>query len=199
MPEVERLTQLGQFIAEALDLELEVGIAGGGVVKVAVFFPLVAVGELQGTALSLVPTRIGLRGIVRKVETLQRCVAGTSVASEQEPRLFLLRPGVKEFELGVRDPTIVSVSRGRLRAVALADDLDEALAGVDLVAEDLAKVTGLGAEDFLDDGRIAQPRKDGGDAAACLPELRRDAGDKDGRLAHIPLPTEVLRAILLLT
>jgi hypothetical protein len=35
------------------------------------------------------------------------------------------------------------------------DDLDEALAGVDLLAEDLAKVTGLGAEDFLNDRRVA--------------------------------------------
>jgi len=31
----------------------------------------------------------------------------------------------------------------------LANDLDETLAGVDLVAEDLAEVTGLGTEDFL--------------------------------------------------
>jgi hypothetical protein len=66
----------------------------------------------------------------------------------------------------------------------VTDDLDEALAGVDLVAEDLAEVAGLGAEDFLNDGRVAQPCKDGGDAAACLAELRREAGDKDGRLVH---------------
>jgi hypothetical protein len=66
----------------------------------------------------------------------------------------------------------------------LADDLDEALARVDLVAKDLAEVAGLGAEDFLNDGRVAQPCKDGRDPAACLPELRRNAGDKDGRLVH---------------
>ena len=45
------------------------------------------------------------------------------------------------------------------------------LAGADLVAENLAEVTGLGAEDFLNDGRIAEPCKDGADAAACLREL----------------------------
>jgi hypothetical protein len=50
---------------------------------------------------------------------------------------------------------------------------DEALAGVDLFAENLAEVAGLGAEDFLCDGRVAQPCKDGRDPAACLPELTR--------------------------
>jgi hypothetical protein len=86
----------------------------------------------------------------------------------------------------VRYPTILGIHRRRFRAVALADNLDEPLAGVDLVAQDLAEVTGLGAEDFLNDGRVAQACKDGGDAAASLPKLRRDAGDKDGRLVHGP-------------
>jgi hypothetical protein len=43
LPEVERLAQLGQFIAEALNLELEVGVAGGVVVMVAVAAPFVVV------------------------------------------------------------------------------------------------------------------------------------------------------------
>jgi hypothetical protein len=62
-----------------------------------------------------------------------------------------------------------------------------------LVAEDLAEVAGLGAEDFLNDGRVAQPCEDGGNATAHLAELRRDARDEDGRLVHKPLPTELLR------
>ena len=33
LPELERPPQLGEFIAEAFDLELEVGVAGGDVVK----------------------------------------------------------------------------------------------------------------------------------------------------------------------
>jgi hypothetical protein len=56
----------------------------------------------------------------------------------------------------------------------------------------LAKVAGLGAEDFLNDGRVAQSYNNVGDAAAYLAKLRRDAGDKDGRLVHKPLPTELL-------
>jgi hypothetical protein len=42
--------------------------------------------------------------------------------------------------------------RRRFRAVALANDLDETLAAVDLGAEDLAEVARLGAEDFLNKG-----------------------------------------------
>jgi hypothetical protein len=119
-------------------------------------------------------------GIAWKVEPSQWRVAGASITSENQPCLFLLRPSVEEFELRIRDPTIDGVYGGWLRAVALTDDLDEALAGVDLVAENLA----LGAEDFLDDGRVPQPRQDCGDATSHLPELRRNAGNKDGRLIH---------------
>jgi hypothetical protein len=47
----------------------------------------------------------------------------------------------------------------------MADHLDEARAGVDLVAEDLAKVTGLGSEDFLKNRRVGEPGKDVGNFA----------------------------------
>jgi hypothetical protein len=40
----------------------------------------------------------------------------------------------------------------------LADDLNKALAGVDLVAEDLAEVAGFGAKDFLNDGGVPHSR-----------------------------------------
>ena len=76
------LPQLSEFIAEALYLELEVGVAGDVVVNVAVVLPFVAVGELQGTPLSLVASRVGMRWIVRKVEPFYRCVAGASVSGE---------------------------------------------------------------------------------------------------------------------
>jgi hypothetical protein len=66
---------------------------------VAVFLPFVAVGELQGATLSLVAGTVRVRGIVWKVEAVQRCVAGASVASEEEPGLFLLLAGVEELEL----------------------------------------------------------------------------------------------------
>ena len=192
LPELARPLRLGEFTAKTLDLELEVGVADGGVVKVALFLQSAAVGELQSAAPGLVGRRLGVRGIARKVETGQRSVAGAGVSCEEEPRLFLLLAGIEELELGVGDPTIIGIHYGRLRPVALADDLDEALAGVDLVAQDLAEVALLGAEDFLKGGRVAQPCKDGSDATAYLAKLRRDAGDKDDdwlieQLAPIPI------------
>ena len=96
-----------KLIAQALDLKLQICVGDGFVVKVAILFPFHTVAELQGAALGLVPGRVGVRRIAGKIETLQRCVAGASLAGEQEPRLFLLRAGVKELELGVRDPAIV--------------------------------------------------------------------------------------------
>jgi hypothetical protein len=151
---------------------------------VVIVSSFVAVGELQGAALSLVGSRVRVCGIVGKVETVRRRVAGAGVSGKDEPCLFLPRPGVEKLELGVRDATIVGIHRRRLRAVAVTDDLDEALAGVDLAAQEFAEVAGLGAEDFLNNGCVAQPCKDEGDAAACLAKLRRNAGDKDGRLVH---------------
>jgi|SRR5580704_6987819 hypothetical protein len=90
LPELERPPQLGELIAETLDLELEVGVAGGVVVKVAIVSPFIAVGELQSAALSLVAGRIRMRRIIGKgkVEAVQRCVTGASVAGEEEPGLF---------------------------------------------------------------------------------------------------------------
>jgi hypothetical protein len=125
LPEVERPPQFGELIAEPLDLEFEVGVAGGVVVKVAVGSPFVAVVELQSAVLSLVAGRIRARRIIRKgkVEAVQRCVAGASVAGEEEPGPFSLRPSVKELELSVRDAAIAGIRLGRLRTVALADDL----------------------------------------------------------------------------
>jgi hypothetical protein len=75
--------------------------------------------------------------------------------SKEEPRLFLLLARIEKLELAIGDSAIVRVNCGRLRPTALADDLDEAFARVDLVAENLAEVAGLCAEDFLYDGRVA--------------------------------------------
>jgi hypothetical protein len=106
----------------------------------------------------LVASGIRLRWIIRKVETLQRRVAGASVAGEDEPRLFVLLAGVEELELSVGNATKLSIYRGRLRAIALTDDLNEALAGVDLVPEDLAEVARLSPKDLLNNRCVAQPR-----------------------------------------
>jgi len=184
LPELECPPQFGEFIAEPLDLEFKLGVAGGIVVKVAILSSFVPVSELQSTAFGLVARGVGVCRIVRKVKALCRCLSSGSASGENEPRLFLLLACVKELELSIGNPTIIRICCGGLRPVALANDLDEALARIDLVAENLTQVTRLRAEDFLNDRCVAQSCKDGGDTVAYLEELSRNAGDKDGRLVH---------------
>jgi hypothetical protein len=71
---------------------------------VAVVSPFVAVVELQSAALSLVAGRIRVRRIIRKakVEAVQRCVAGASVAGEEGAMSFYGR--VAQPCKGGRDP-----------------------------------------------------------------------------------------------
>lgn len=67
LPDLEGLSLLGELIAEAFDLELEIGVADGVVVKVAVVSPFVPVRELQGAPLSLIASGGWVRWIIRKV------------------------------------------------------------------------------------------------------------------------------------
>ena len=88
LPEFERPPQLSDFIAEAFNLELEIGVARGGMVKVALLFPFGAVRKLKSAPLSLIAGRIGVRRIDGEIEKLQRRVARTIVAGKNEPCLF---------------------------------------------------------------------------------------------------------------
>jgi hypothetical protein len=106
------------------------------------------------------------------------------LTEKNDSSLGLIEKNIAENDLVY---VLTEIDSGRLRSVAMANDLDEARATVDLVAEDLAKVTGLGSEDFLKDRRVGELGKDVGNFAPCLAELRRDARDKDGRLVHIPV------------
>ena len=100
-PLLEGSPQLSELIEEALDLELEVSVVSGGVVKLVVFLPLVGVGELQTATLSLVADRVWEGANAREVKAVHRRVAGASVPGEEKPRLFLLLAGVEELENGV--------------------------------------------------------------------------------------------------
>jgi hypothetical protein len=95
------LAQLSELI-EAFDLELEVSVVSGGVVKLVVFLPLVGVGELQTATLSLVADRVWEGANAREVKAVHRRVAGASVPGEEKPRPFLLLAGVEELETGCK-------------------------------------------------------------------------------------------------
>ena len=67
-------------IAEPLDLELKLGVAGGRMVKVAVRLPLRAVGALQGAPLGLVTGRVGVvwrnSGETQEIKTVGWFIGG---------------------------------------------------------------------------------------------------------------------------
>jgi hypothetical protein len=62
---------------------------------------------------------------------------------------FALLPGVKRFILGVTDAPELLVGRGRLGSIALADQLHDAFAAVNLLAEHRAQIALFSAEDVL--------------------------------------------------
>jgi hypothetical protein len=82
LPGLEGPALLGELIAEERDLQLEFVVVGGVVVNMAVISPFVAIGQLQGTALSLVGSRFWVCRIAWKIELFYRCVAGASVSGE---------------------------------------------------------------------------------------------------------------------
>jgi hypothetical protein len=90
---------------------------------VAVVLPFVAIVELQSAALSLVAGRIRVRRIIGKgkVEAVQRCVAGASVAGEEEPGLDHFG---SRFELGqmTLDATITILNFDLAKAVGFERD-----------------------------------------------------------------------------
>jgi hypothetical protein len=101
-PLLEGSPQLNELIEEPLDLELEVSVVSGGVVKLVVFLPLVGVGELQTATLSLVADRVWEGANAREVKAVHRRVAGASIPGEEKPRPFLLLAGVEELETGCK-------------------------------------------------------------------------------------------------
>ncbi|WP_238996011.1 hypothetical protein [Azotobacter chroococcum] len=92
------------------------------------------VGVLECSPLCLVAGRVGVQGIIRQVELLDRFVATALLTDNDDPRLLALAGGIEKFELGVGDASVLRVVSGRLGSVALPNELNQALAGIDLLA-----------------------------------------------------------------
>ena len=172
------LPQLAQLIAQAQDEVLQLGVAGRGVAEVILPGQPGQVVGLEPTPLGLVAGRVGMVGVARQVELVGRLVAVAALADDDDPGLFALAEGVEELELGVGDAAVVRVHVGRFGAVAVADELDEALAGVDLLPQPLAQFAVAGGEVVLGDGVVPQGADGGGDGLAGGAQLLADGGDE---------------------
>ena len=105
-------------------------------------------------------------------------------ADNDDPGLFALAAGVEELELGVGDAAVVGVHVGRFGAVAVADELDEALAGVDLLAQPLAQLAVAGGEVVLGDRVEPEGADGGGDGLPGGAQLFADGGEEKARAVH---------------
>jgi hypothetical protein len=93
---------------------------------------------------------------------------------EQVPDFFSALPGVERFVLGVANPAELRIGLRRLGAVAIPDDLENAFALVDLLAQHPAQIPRLGPEDILPDRLVAEEREGVRGQLPTAPELTAD-------------------------
>lgn len=144
------------------------------------FYPQ-SVGGLEGLVLG----RLGW-------EAVSKGIGGMRGIEQEVAHRFPDATSVKGLELGVAAPPKLRVRRGRGKTVALADELDDASARIDMPREYLAGVAMLGAEHFLEVRVIAlviEQRGDGGAQRAMLCADSRDEQERaithDGAKANI--------------
>src|ERR1043165_5979157 len=100
--------------------------------------------------------RVGLQALpVSGLKRTKLCrlsfarVDGESFVDKKIPDFFAAFPGVERFVLGVTNPAELRIGLGRLGAVAVADDLENAFALVDLLAQHPAQVARLRPANIL--------------------------------------------------
>src|SRR2546423_1882161 len=79
-----------------------------------------------------------------------------SFVDKKIPDFLAALPGIERFVLRITHPAELRIGRGRLGAVTFADDLEDAFALGDLLAQHPAQVAGLGPEDVLPDWLVTE-------------------------------------------
>src|ERR1700722_18165692 len=101
-------------------------------------------------------------------------VARKNVVQKKTPNLLAPLFGVERFVLRVADAAKLPVGRGRLGSVTSANQLHDAIAAVNLLAEHRAQITLLGAEDVLPDWFVAEKLQRVGNQLARAFQLLAD-------------------------
>ena len=191
LPAAEAAPQVGELVLQPLQLQFEHGVVRGAMAQVAVLAQPLPPRFLQCLTLGLVGGGIRVVRIAGQVEPLGGQVVRAALLGEDDPGFLALALRVEELVLGVGDAAKGRVRLGRLGAVAPADDLDEALAIVDLVAEDLPEVARFGPEDVLPDGVVTEPLEHVGRQLPDRLQLGRDRRDEDPRF-HVGISESTL-------
>ena len=88
--------------------------------------------------------------------------------------------------MGVGDAAVIGIDGGWLGTVAVPGELDEGVAGIDFLAQHLAEIAPLGAEDVLLLDLVAEELEDVLDPGAGGAELAGGGGDEDARFHAFP-------------
>ena len=123
----------------------------------------------------------------QQVKLLKRRVALDLLASNDGPGFFMLATCVQQLELGVGNAAIVGVHFPRFGAVALADDLDQTRASIDLFAQPLAQLAVAGGKVVLRN-RIKTQRVHGGGHAPANRRNSLDTAERKRRGRFMPAP-----------
>ena len=139
---------------------------------------------LKLSSLGLVAGGVRRHYFARQVELVYRLVTGAAFANNDDPGLFTLGAGVEELELGIGDTAIVGIHLGRFGTVAVADELDESLAGVDLLPQPPSQLAVAGGKIILRDGIEPEGAHSGGDILTGGPQLLADGGKEKTWAVH---------------
>ena len=187
LPAAEVFAEFFELVVHALDLEVEGEVALRSVVEVLADFGALAVVTLKLAALGLVGGGVGA-GVAGEVELRGSGVALAGAVGDEEPSLLAEGASEEELVLGVGAAAKLRIRQrrtgggvGRLCAVALTDDLDEARAVLDFPVEHVTEVAVFGAEDVLALRLKPFPAEDVGDALAGRAQLASDGGDENTR------------------
>src|SRR5688572_3149449 len=100
---------------------------------------------------------------------------------EKVPDFFAALPGVKRLVLRVADAAELRIGLRRLRAVTIADNLEDAFALVDLLPEHRAEIARFGAENVLPDRLVTEIGQGVGRKLPAASQFLADGGNENER------------------
>jgi hypothetical protein len=100
---------------------------------------------------------------------------------EEIPNLLAALPGVERFVLGVADAAELRIGLRRLGPVAIADNLEDPFALIDLLPEHRAQIACFRAENVLPDRLVTEIGERVGGELAAAPQLLADGGNENER------------------
>ncbi|HZE58128.1 MAG TPA: hypothetical protein VE031_09770 [Chthoniobacterales bacterium] len=108
-------------------------------------------------------------------------VGRKTLVDEQVPDFLPVLSRVQGFVLRVACSAELLISRGRLRAITLSDQLNDSFALINLLAQQDPEITRLGAKDVLPNRLIAEKSQRIGHELPGAFQLATDCGNEDER------------------